>query len=113
LPAFGLKTILSLEAGLIWEGYKVKTSSNITRNLDWRSLIIGLLIGMMVLLASGHKSGGSYAGRYIPIAAENSPFGIFIVDAYSGRTWRMDENSTINYGTPDQREFPESDKPED
>jgi hypothetical protein len=83
------------------------------RNLDWRSLIIGLLIAMIALLASGHKGTDRFVGRYQAISAGNSEFGIFIVDAYSGQTWRMDETSTISYGTPEQRELPKPDEPID
>lgn len=86
----------------------MKTLLNITRNGDWRSLVIGLLIGMMVLLASGLKGESRFLGRYIPISAGNSESAIFIVDAYTGQTWRMDESSTISYGTPEQRELSES-----
>ncbi|MBW8015673.1 MAG: hypothetical protein FVQ82_05765 [Planctomycetes bacterium] len=90
----------------------MKTSLNISRNLDWRSLIIGLLVGMMVLLASGHQSGQRYLGRYIPISAGNSEDTIFIVDTYCGQTWRMNESSTIDYGIPNHRKMPESRKPD-
>lgn len=90
----------------------MKTSSSIIRNLDWRSLIIGLLIAMMAMLAAGHKSGDRFVGRYQAIQAGNSEFGIFIVDPYTGQTWRMDETSTINYGTPEDREFLEPKEPE-
>ncbi len=89
----------------------MKSSLNITRDMDWRSLVIGLLIGMVVLMASGHQTGQRFLGRYIPISAGNSADAIFIIDAYSGHTWRMDESSTIDYGTPEQRELPETDVP--
>jgi hypothetical protein len=93
--------------------FKVKNSLNLSRSLDWRSLIIGLLIAMMALLASGHKSGDRFTGRYEAFSAGNDPYGIFIVDSYSGQTWRMDNKSTLSYGTPEDREYPESLEPED
>ena len=88
----------------------MKTALNLSRNLDWRSLIIGLLIAITALLASGHKSGDRFRGRYEAISAGHSEFGIFIVDVYTGQTWRMDNTSTISYGTPEDREFPESEE---
>jgi hypothetical protein len=87
------------------EGFKVKTSLNIGRGLDWHSLMIGLLIGMILLLASGLQSGGQrYTGRYMGVSAGSSPDGIFIVDRYTGDTWRMDGADTIEYGSPYRRE---------
>ena len=87
----------------------MKTSLNIARGLDWRSLVIGLLLGMMVLMASGLESGQPrFMGRYIPIQAGNSPDSIFIVDAYTGQTWRMDENATVDYGIPELNQSPET-----
>ena len=56
------------------------------RDMDWRSLIIGLLIGMLVLMASGHQTGRSrFMGRYMAVSAGNSPDAIFVVDAYTHR----------------------------
>jgi hypothetical protein len=93
--------------------FKVKTSLNLSRSLDWRSLIIGLLIAMMALLASGHKSGDRFTGRYEAFSAGNDPYGMFVFDSYTGQTWRMDNKSTLSYGTPEDREYPESLEPED
>ena len=92
----------------------MKTSLNIGQSLDWRSLVIGLLVGMVVLIASGYESGqrSRFMGRYIPISAGNSEDAIFIVDAYTGQTWRMDESDTVDYGIPELRESPVSDAAE-
>ena len=83
----------------------MKTSLNIGRALDWHSLVIGLLIGMILLLTLGLESGRQqYTGRYMGVSAGSSPDGIFIVDRYNGDTWRMDGRETVEYGSPYRRE---------
>jgi hypothetical protein len=89
---------------MLLEGFEMESSWNITRDMDWRSLVIGLLIGIVVLMASGHETGQRFLGRYVPVTAGNSADAIFVVDTYSGHIWRIDETSTIDYGTPEMRE---------
>jgi len=86
----------------------MKSSWNITRDMDWRSMVIGLLIGMLVLMVSGYQTEPSFFGRYMPVNAGNSPDAVFVVDVYSGHTWRIDDSSTIDYGTPEMRETQEN-----
>jgi len=89
----------------------MKSSWNIARDMDWRSLVIGLLIGMVVFMASGYEGRQRFLGRYTAFSAGNSEEAIFIVDMYSGRTWRLDANSTVDYGIPGTRELPETNLP--
>lgn len=106
----GLKRIMS-GSDQILEGIEMKRSWNIARDMDWRSLVIGLLIGMVVLMSSGHETGQRFLGRYTAFSAGNSEDAIFIVDTYSGQTWRLDASGSIDYGIPES-EMPKTDLPE-
>lgn len=77
----------------------------IAQNLDFKSLIIGLLIGVCALLVSGqYDHNENTDGRFMCCAAGSDPYGVFIVDTQTGQTWRLDNKSTIYYGAPENRQ---------
>ncbi|MCF7954487.1 MAG: hypothetical protein K9M75_01670 [Phycisphaerae bacterium] len=79
----------------------MKTSLNIGRSVDWRSLVIGLLVGMILLLSLGLQSNGQmFTGRYMGVSAGSSFIEIFIVDRYTGEVWLLDGKETVEYGSP-------------
>ena len=85
----------------------MKNILNFNGGLDWRALVIGILIGMLLLLASGQESSSRYMGRYIPVSGGNADV-VFITDVYTGHTWRMDRDTTVDYGTPGVDQIPQS-----
>jgi hypothetical protein len=69
------------------------------RNIDFKSLVIGLLLGLCITLVSGaSKDGGN--GRYDCSADQDQ---VFIIDTQTGQTWRLDKSSTTDFGTPQNR----------
>jgi len=90
----------------------MESSLHTNKYLDWKSLVIGLLIGILVLMASGHQTGNAFNGRFWPVAGGTSNEVLFIVDTFNGQTWRMDATTTIDYGIPELRGVPEAENPE-
>lgn len=75
------------------------------RNIDFKSLAIGLLLGLCIMLVSGYATDGDN-GRYQCSASENQ---VFILDTQTGQTWKVDASSTIDLGTPQDRKSKQTD----
>ncbi len=71
------------------------------KTVDTKSLLIGLLFGVCILLALGAASGHQRdIGRY-QIACPDSSVTCFIVDTTTGRLWsRHSRVSGADYGYP-------------
>jgi len=77
----------------------------IARNIDFKSMMIGLLLGVCVLLVSGqYTEQHNTNNRFMCCAAGSDPYGVFVIDTQTGQTWRLDNKSTIGYGTPENRQ---------
>lgn len=87
------------------------TSNKFVSSLDLRSIVIGVAGVILLLLVAGQSSSLDNGGRYTITPAGSAPFGVFVLDTHTGDIWRMDDASTIYYGTPKRREFPESNEP--
>ena len=73
------------------------------KTIDTKSLLIGLLFGVCVLLALGAASGKQEdIGRY-QIACPDSHSTCFVLDTTTGQVWqRYSRGSGVNYGSPDK-----------
>ncbi len=74
------------------------------RNIEFKSLIIGLLLGLCITLVMGF-SNDSDNGRYQCSADQNQ---VFIIDTQTGQTWILDNSSTTDLGTPQNRKSQKS-----
>ena len=72
------------------------------KTIDTKSLLIGLLFGVCVLLALGAASGKQDdVGRY-QVACPDSSSVCFVIDTTTGQVWRRQTRSSGNsYGSPD------------
>ncbi len=71
--------------------------------LDIKSFAIGFLLSVTIalLLASSNSDGDS--GRYRCCESSGDPLAVFVVDSFTGHTWRLDRAGTIDYGMPYKR----------
>lgn len=73
--------------------------------VDFKSVAIGVMLCITVaLLLAATNNGENDLKRYRCCGASGDPQAVFVVDAYSGHTWRFDRSGTIDYGTPFERE---------
>lgn len=73
-------------------------------SIDFKSLVIGLLLGLcitLVLGASNYNDNGQYQ-----CSAGGSQ--VFVIDTQTGQTWALDHSSTTDFGTPQNRKSQKS-----
>jgi len=74
-----------------------------TRNIDFKNLAIGFLLGICLLLAVGSADKSNTTGRYQCCAAGDDSLAVFVIDTQTGQTWRMARTDSYNFGTPQMR----------
>ena len=74
------------------------------KGIDFKSAVIGLLLGVCVMLALGAGGSGiAEIGRYEVRAAGNSATVCYVIDSTTGRTWqRRSSNSGSYLGSPQE-----------
>jgi len=73
-------------------------------NLNLKSLAIGFLLALCLILAIGAAGGYSDSpGRYQCCTAGNDDLAVFVIDTKTGQTWRISRTDTYNFGTPQAR----------
>jgi len=74
----------------------------VMKNRDWKSAVIGLLLGICVVLVVGAGgNGSSEVGRYRVSATGDSLASCFVIDTATGRTWRRySPTQGSDYGCP-------------
>jgi len=76
----------------------------LNRNLNLKSLAIGFLLALCLILAIGAAGGyNDSRGRYQCCAAGNDDLAVFVIDTETGQTWRISRTDTYNFGTPQAR----------
>lgn len=73
------------------------------KTIDTKSVLIGLLLGVCVLLALGATTGNrADIGRY-QVACPDHQTTCFVIDTTTGQVWyRYSRGNGGNYGTPQQ-----------
>ena len=74
------------------------------KGIDFKSAVIGLLVGVCLMLALG-AGGGQIAdiGRYKVSAAWNLSSACFVIDTATGRTWiRRSSSNGSDMGSPEE-----------
>jgi hypothetical protein len=68
------------------------------KNVDTKSLVIGLLIAFLVVLASGavqNRAGGESVGRFQLVASERSDEA-YVIDTATGQVWEELDGNKLN-----------------
>ncbi|MGD0785471.1 MAG: hypothetical protein ABR969_06635 [Sedimentisphaerales bacterium] len=73
-------------------------------SIDFKSLVIGLLLGLCITLVLG-ASNNNDNGKYQCSAGQGQ---VFIIDTQTGQTWGLDNSSTTDFGTPQNRKSQKS-----
>ena len=73
------------------------------KKIDIKSLLVGMILGVCVLLALGAATGKQAdIGRYQVVHTDNQST-CFVIDTTTGQVWRRSSNSHgHNYGSPDK-----------
>jgi hypothetical protein len=73
------------------------------KKIDIKSLLVGTILGVCVLLALGAATGKQAdIGRY-QVACPDNPNTCFVIDTTTGQVWHRIANSLGNdYGSPSQ-----------
>jgi hypothetical protein len=75
----------------------------IRRNLNLRSLAVGFLLAIFLLLVVG--AAGSYdnnSQRYQCCAAGDEQLAVFVIETETGHTCRLSRNDMYDFGTPSE-----------
>jgi hypothetical protein len=72
------------------------------KKIDIKSLLVGMILGVCVLLALGAATGKQAdIGRY-QVACPDSSSACFVIDTTTGQVWqRFGKSNGQNYGSPD------------
>ena len=73
------------------------------KKIDFKSIIIGLLLGVCVVIGLGAQSSVSNIGRYRISTADSSGQSCFVIDSATGRMWKksMHELQFAYIGKPE------------
>lgn len=71
----------------------------IEQRIDFKRLVIGLLLGLCMAPASGFSKDNDN-GLYQCSAGED---GVFVINTRTGQLWEFEISSTIDFGTPQNR----------
>jgi hypothetical protein len=73
------------------------------KKIDTKSLLVGMILSVCVLLALGAATGGrADIGRY-QVACPDSSSVCFVIDTTTGQVWQRHSKSGGNdYGSPDK-----------
>jgi len=73
----------------------------LNQNLNFRSIAIGFLLALCLILAIGASGGNSSGyGKYQCCAAGGDNLSVFVIDTRTGQTWRLSRADTYDFGTP-------------
>ncbi len=73
------------------------------QNLNLRSLAIGFLLALCLLLVVGAAvSYDNNSQRYQCCAAGDEQLAVFVIDTETGHTWRLSRNDMYDFGTPSE-----------
>jgi hypothetical protein len=74
------------------------------KKIDKKSLLVGMILGVCVLLALGAATGRQAdIGRYQVVACPDNQSTCFVIDTTTGQVWRrFGESNGQNYGSPKQ-----------
>ncbi len=73
------------------------------KGIDFKSAVIGLLLGVCVMFVFGAGGGGTAdIGRYRIAGADDSGSFCFVIDSATGRTWKKYRSGQNGYmGSPE------------
>lgn len=72
--------------------------------VDLKSVAIGVLLCLVVTLLLAATNDNAYFQRYECCTSFGDASAVFVVDSFTGQTWRLDVDGTIDYGTPYKRD---------
>ena len=81
-------------------------NTNTTRirgDINLSSLIIGFLLAVCLMLASGAFSGSRADSEGPYQIATGSDAAVFVIDTQTGQTWQLSRSDNIDFGTPFDR----------
>ncbi len=68
--------------------------------IDLNSAAIGILLCLVVTLLLAATDDYSYFQRYECCTSSGDASAVFVIDTFTGQTWRLDIDGTIDYGKP-------------
>ena len=72
-----------------------------SRYIDIRSLTIGVLLTLCVILVAGAtQNSQNDFGPYQCCAAGDDALGVFVINTQTGQTWKLGRASIYDFGTP-------------
>jgi hypothetical protein len=68
--------------------------------INFKSVAVGFLLCFCLILVSANS--GNSRGRYDCCTSGTGR--LFIIDTHTGHTWELTVSSTVDYGTPENRQ---------